>query len=727
MRFRFLVAVMVTACAPGRVEHQTSMVFGDVAIGQRRTLALQLTNRGAEPLSLTFEVTFDFSVEEAARTVKAEETSTILVHFSPTESVPRAGVLTLRSSLGISQISLTGRGTSPALSLPSRVTLGSVALVAGEISRPVTSTFMLRNTGTAGSFLRLQPPRVEGTELCVGTFVDSVCEPWVPPAAIDTTAVLEVPLSLLATNPGTRQWSVVFPSNGGEVVLEVVALVESFAPCVFSAPAEVLMYSSAVFLGLQITHGGPGTCLVREVTISSTPSGFLAFVDAQQLPQKLESGASITRLIAIGGLAPAQLTGAVRVLAAGTDPFEVPIRRPTGSQCLTVSPSSLDFGGVLRDCRSAIRNFQIYNGCSTPVTLDRVVVGSAAGEGPGGPNCPGNTPCPEFSLVTGVPSGTVLAAGSSLPVTFSVRYSPINSGPDTGAVLIVTGDGGGDSVVALQGRGDQHEISTDTYRQGTQPVIDVLVMVDASPSFVPRRARVRTNLLPLLNQFRSACYDVRWGVAAADGAADAGVQLIANDAGQRWTSSSDPLYLERALSAFDALPVGSEVESCVRPAAELMQDAGVRDGGLVVVCVTDALDQSATPAVALQTLQGQGSRWLMWNAITGLGSSTCAVEATDDGVHASLATATNGIHADICDPNWGVNLERFGTVGFCPRNDFFLTRRPSGPLEVRIEGRLVPDTDWTLDVINNSVVFLPGRAPAPGETLTISFRNACSP
>ena len=194
MRFRFLVAMIATACAPGRVEHQASMIFGDEAIGQTRTLALQLTNRGAEPLALTFEVTGDFSVEEAARTVEAEATSGIRVRFSPTELGPRTGVLTIRSSRGISQIPLAGRGTRPGLSLPSRVTLGPVALVTGEPSRPVTSTFMLRNTGTAGSFLRLQPPRVEGTELCVGTFVDSACAPWVPPAGIDTRAVLEVPL-----------------------------------------------------------------------------------------------------------------------------------------------------------------------------------------------------------------------------------------------------------------------------------------------------------------------------------------------------------------------------------------------------------------------------------------------------------------------------------------------------------------------------------------------------
>ncbi|MDP1826113.1 MAG: choice-of-anchor D domain-containing protein [Archangium sp.] len=728
LRSLVAVAVLATACGTGRLEHESSMVFGDQEIGRTRDLGLQLTNRGTAPLALTFEVSGDFSVEEASRPVGAGETSTLVVHFTPTELGLRTGTLTIRSPSATSEIALAGNGTRPALSLPSRVTLGPVTLVTGEPAQPVSSTFALRNTGTRGTSLRLEPPRVDGSELCVGAFVDSACVPWVPPATLDTRTVLDVPLSLLATAPGDRHWWVVFPSNGGEVVLEVVAQVESFEPCVFSAPLEVVVFTSQVAPFLQITHVGPGTCLVRELTISSAPAGFLTFGEAQPLPLKLASGGAITRWVALGELAPTPLVGVIRVVAAGTAPFEVPIRRAAGAQCLTISPGSLDFGVVPSGCSSSIRNFQIYNGCSTPVTLDRVELAAAAGEPAGGPNCPGPAPCPEFSLVTGFPSQTVLGPGSTVPATFSVRYSPINTGSDTGAVVVVVTGDGGDSVVGLQGRGDPLGISTATYRQGTQASVDILVMVDASPSFVPLRANVRTNLLPLLNQVTGPCYDVRWGVAAADGAQDAGVTLIANDAGQRWTSSRDPLFIERALSSFDALPVGSEVEACVRPASDLMQDAGVRDGGLFMgVCVTDALEQSVGSAAALQTLQGQGSGSLSWNTITGLAASTCAVEATDDGVHASLASAANGVHADLCNPTWGVSLERFGTVGWCPHDAFFLTSRPNGPLEIRIEGRLVPDTDWTLDVVNNAVVFFPGRAPAPGETLTISFREACPP
>jgi hypothetical protein len=128
-----------------------------------------------------------------------------------------------------------------------------------------------------------------------------------------------------------------------------------------------------------------------------------------------------------------------------------------------VVPTVQDFGTVPAECNSPTRDVLIYNQCAEPVVIDSVVIGSAAGEGPGGPNCPGSEPCPEFLLVSGVSAPTSIPPGSP-PLRFSVKYRPINYGPDTGAAVITTGDGV-EFVVALQGRGDMHARNTDTFRQ----------------------------------------------------------------------------------------------------------------------------------------------------------------------------------------------------------------------------------------------------------------------
>lgn len=710
MRFLPWAALVLMACGPSRVEHPTAMGFGDVRVGASRSVALVLTNSGPAATQLTFAVDGDFSLEETSRTSSAGETTTLLVKFSPTGVGARSGTLSINGA----QVALSGRGTGPRLSVPHEVVLAPIALLSGQPENVITSKILLRNTGTAGSLLHVSPAIHPRGELCVGTFVGEVCQPWSPPAEVDTQALVEVPLSVLASSTGARSWPVTFRSDDPihpEVTTEVRARVDSFEPCRFSAPAEV------VFQGARhevtIKHLGPAACLVRGVSLMPSE---LRLLDPGSFPIWLGSGASFTVSFEVLRGAPPTFYGTIQVTALGTAPFTVPLRREVpGSNCLTLSPSTLDFGVARQGCTVPPRTFHLYDTCAEPIVIDSIRVGSGAGEGPGGPSCPGPAPCPEFVLTSAPPDGTVLQPGSR-PVTFSVAYRPINYGPDTGAV-VVTVRGGLQYVVALQGRGDAAGRYVDTYRSDPVPVTDVLVMVDPSPSFVPRRASARASLLPLLTVLGNACHDTRWAFAAADGAPDAGVHLLANDAGAVWTRSTEPAFIERALSAFDSLPVGSEVEACIGPAADLMEDAGVRTGARFAgMCVTDALEQSPNPMAALQRIQALGTS--SWSAVAGVGS--CGVEAIDDGVHLSLATAGNGSREDICD--WAYVI---GGFPCSPRTHYFLTSRPDGAIEVRVDGQLA--NDWTWDPTNNAVQFTPGREPRPGTTVEISYGGSCSP
>lgn len=723
---------LLAACSSGQVEHDASMVFGDVELGQSRLVALVLTNHSSAPEALTFESpSEDFTVEEASRTLSANETSIVHVRFTPSDLGPRTGTLSIHGALGESEVTLSGRGTGPRFSTPTPLSLGLIALVTGQPAMPFTAKVVVRNVGTAGSALRLGAPRVDAAELCVGVFVGSTCHPWEPPTSLDTQALLEVPLAVLAATPGPRRWSVVFPSNDvlhPEVAVEVTALVESFEPCVFSAPAEVLVTSTSV---LRLTHLGPGTCLVKEVTLTSAPAGFLESVNEPRLPLRLETGASLVVSIALRPSAPLQLTGNVHVVAAGTPALDVFVRREASpAPCLTISPPVVDFGAVRQDCNSPNRSVQLYNSCASPLTVYAVELISAAGAPPGSVNCPGSAPCPEFFVAQGISPGTVLLPGSSTPAVLSFKYRPLDFGLDTGAVRITTLEAG-DWLISLQGLGDASAHQVDTFRQDSNPMIDVLVMVDPSPSFVPKRANVRANLAPMLRYVSNACFDARWAFAAADGAPGAAVRLLPNDAGASWTPSTDPSFVELALSAFDALPVGSELEACIGPASDLVQDAGLRAGSSFSgFCITDALEQSPNPTAALQALQSLRSpSQFSWSAITALASSSCGVEAADDGVHRSLVTAANGTQEDICLPSWWQSLVGLTSPVCGFRNTFYLTSRPASPLqlELRIDGRPVPATDWTLDSVNNAVIFASGRAPAAGETLVINYSVACVP
>ena len=223
MRFIDWVAVvgLFAACGGGRVQHDPSMQFGDVAIGESREVALLLSSSSAQ--TLTFEVLEgDFSVVESSRTFRGNETSTLRVRFTPTQLGTRTGTLKVSGN----EIALTGSGTGPQISAEHPVVLPQITFLANQLPTPTLKTISVRNTGTPGSQLVLRPPRVAGTELCVGTFVGSACERWVPPASLGTDELLEVPLSILPTEFGARSWVMVFPSNDPlqpEIAVEVIA------------------------------------------------------------------------------------------------------------------------------------------------------------------------------------------------------------------------------------------------------------------------------------------------------------------------------------------------------------------------------------------------------------------------------------------------------------------------------------------------------------------------
>lgn len=702
MRFIGWVAVvsLFAACGEGRVRHDATMQFGDVAIGESRAVALTLSSSSAR--TIAFEMLEgDFTVEETSRSFRVNETSTLLVRFTPTQLGTRIGTL----RVGGNEIALTGSGTGPQITAEHPVVLPPITFLANQIPQPTLTTISVRNTGTPGSQLVLRPPRVAGTELCVGTFVGSVCERWIPPARLGTDEVLEVPLAILPVELGARSWVMVFPSNDPlepEIAVEVIALVEVFEVCELDVPFSVVMRGAQMVL--PITHLGTRRCLVQDITVTSSPENFLQLIEPASLPLKLNAGETFNLEIGLRPGAPLILSGVVRIDALGGASRHILVQRErTGADCLEVAASEFDYGTLFSGC-GRTRNASVYNTCAEPMVIDSLQL----------------TGTTEFEIVQGIAPGTVVSPNAASPPTFAVTYAPTDVGSDLAHVRIGVRDAGFINVV-FTGLGEAPRTQVDTYRDDPPSVVDVLIMVDSSPSFVPRRAVVRENLKPLLRALNSGCIDARVGIAAADGAPDAGVQPLLNDAGVRWTSSGTPAFVQLVLSALDALPVGSEVEACVGPAADVMEDAGVRPGSLFSgLCITDALEQSPTPLASLQRIQSVRTSW---NVVSSFGAS-CSAESLDDGVHQSLIDASNGWRNEICDATWF----SIGTACFPPQSVYYLSNRPTGPVEVRVDGQLIPGTEWTLNAAGNSVSFSPGRARTRGQTIEISYVSLiCGP
>lgn len=418
----------------------------------------------------------------------------------------------------------------------------------------------------------------------------------------------------------------------------------------------------------------------------------------------LEPGDVITRVIRRLQPTPVAFSsGSLRLVFEGGE-RDIRLEPSTSTDsCVVALPSALDFGFVTAGCPSISRSVSLYNVCNTPVAVtDASVTG-------------------DFALTRFTPMQTVLVGGP--PADISVRIQPTALGPRTGILRI--GTTAGEQLVSLRANVDPSSRSVDVFRQGTEPQrIEALMVVDTSPSFAPQRAATRARLSNVLVSWTAICADLRVGFVAAEADADAGVQLALNDAGAAWTRSDAPDFEALVLSAFDALPPSSETEGCVGPAAAVLLDAGLPAGGNArVLCVSDALEQSPTPIASLSALRAHFGTF-QWDVVTGTSSSTCSVEAHDDDLtHSSLTSAANGQRVDVCS-SWSSNFV-VGGFGCGYRSVFYLTSPPRGEIEVRVDGQLVPTSDWTYASADNTVRF---TVPPPSNSLVeVSYDRPCSP
>lgn len=708
-----MVLLVMTGCGAAQLEHPATLDLGDVALFQSRTTTLQLVNHGPGAADLELQlVGADFSLDETSRATLAEgETRQVPVRFAPTELGPRAGLLSFRSGGSETTVELRGHGVGARLSAPREVALAPLAIVHGEPQPIVSVPVVVSNVGTVGSELHLEPPGVS-TEVCVGAF-DGVgrCTAWVPPARLLAGERVAVPVQVRPLSAGARSWTVTLLSDDPRTRAQVVtvrAIVEEFEPCVLEGPAQLLLDAAPV--SLTLTNRGAGLCLVRAAQLESSPPDAFTLASEPRFPVRLAVGGALTLRLAARVDAPRTATGTLHVVTDQGRVRDVALAfKPSALDCLVATPDPLDFGVIVDGCQSAPRTITLYDTCTTPLTLDAVSLVTA-----------------EFSIVSGVPAGTTLRPGAT-PAQLSVKYAPLDVGPDVATLAVEVRDGG-THLVTLMGRGDVAGTQVDRFDNAPLPVVDMLVMVDTSPSFAPRRSEVRANFVAWLANAHFECLDARWAFAPAEGAPDASVAFALNDAGSAWTSSQEPDFVARALSAFDALPDSSETEACIGPAAALMQGVATRDGGSFIgLCVTDALEQSPSPMAALSRLQARvaSPSQLSWSSATGLAASSCPVEAVDDGTHAALVQASNGARADVCAQWW----QSF-PVGFScgVRTRFFLTQRPSpGTVVVSVDGVPLPATAWTFDATDNAIVFNAGQVPRPGTSVAVQYLPTCAP
>lgn len=689
VRLQLLLVLMLTGCAR-ELALPAVLDFGDTWRGATEVRTFTLMNPGARRSFVFVASPNDFTVQPSEVTLDPNQRVEVTVSFAPRRLGPQSGWLSLGDA-GPSVL-LRGGATGPLLQTPAALVLPTAALVDGA-TEVVSGTLVLRNMGTTGSSLTLSKLAVTGPGLCVGVVRDGACEPATLPV-VKTGVPLSLPVTLQVSDATSHPWGIAFDTDDFEhphVDLSVRVAVEQVSPCQWLGPST---HRLADPRALTFTHAGTAPCLLRELAIVGAARDAIE-VRGPSLPRRVGAGESFSVSLVERGFA---IAPKLELRAAGTAPFVVTL---DATSCLSMQPAALDFGTLTASCTAAPRIVQLINTCAR-----EIAVSSAEVRAP-------------FVLTSDASLVTIAPAGS---LSLFVRFAPTEAGAFSEPLTLVTDSG--TVVVAVQGRAEASPQRRDVFRDDPPSVGDVLVLVDSSPSFVPKRPEVRANLEALLLMHENQCLDQRWALAPADRAS--GVQLSRTDAGTTWVSTLQPQFVARLLSAFDSLPIGSEDEACVEPAVNLLTDAGVRPQGVMsALCITDAPE---APGAFARFADFEGLRppgFTRWNVVGPLARSTCAVEASDDGVHAALVNRSGGGLADICDANWATMFGPVTHQGACGRSRYYLTSVPSGPITVLIDGTTVPSAGWWFDPATNSVGLQPWVAPPPGGTVEVVYQSAC--
>ncbi len=736
--------------------------------------------------------------------------------FKPTLLGPRNGRLDFATNL-IKQPSgiaaLKGYGGGPDIDVkPSTLNFGRVAFFAGaNPAAYVNRKMTIQNVGTkptpadpkanlllgaGGTGVVYWDVRVKAgvvgntaqlSELCVGEIINGACTNRPSAASYDPTfgieangikALLDVPVRVTPVDAmagGLKEWEVVIHTNDPDepdFVVTIHAESVVLPPCDYEVTPLTLNFGLVTppdykDLSFNIKNKGQNAgdlCLISNLDIKAGSDVIFSLPAGPLVDKELQPGATLTVAARAWpqGVVPVSVTNVTGTVTFSiSNPTKpegnISLNAAIAASCLTISPHDLNFGTVQKDCSSATRTFTIYNTCQTPVKVESFSMVSPAGEKAGSTNCPGTTDCPEFIAVNtaGIAPTTSILPGAT-PVTFSMKYHPINYGPDTGAFLLKVTQNAQvvDYIVTLTGNGDTMGLNTDTFKQDTKPKADILLVIDNSCSMSDKQMSLSVNFGGFIKYAISAQVDYQIGVTTTDMGVEGG-RIVGDASNPKVLRPTTPDVENKFKQKVNLGINGSGTEENLGPAVAGLtapiitaENAGLlrTDAVLAVVVITDADDQSVQPVsfYVNQLLNIKGSQRASQFSFNAVGPylpsppSGCSYDGAGGAPRMLAAvTATAGVKEEICTPDWSKALEQIGKNAFGYRTNFFLTASADltagKTIVVKIDGIQLDPVDirgaqvWTFDSTNNSVNFEPLFVPEPGKTLTITYFVACIP
>lgn len=790
----------------------TPLVFGHVSPGTEKVLEVMFTNLSnlAIPVTeLTSLAPGDFYVVpapggDATRLVVpgGGVPTKLKIACNPATLGNRDSSLTFKTplrSLMMGGLPLKCTGGGPRIRVTPSLSFGRVAYFAGS-TNSVARRINVQNVGTSTATPDLTANLFLGQVLADGTpgqlplfelnphantapgeFVVSLGSPYDPAVGLPPVAgrnFVDLAVTLTAQGLGMKEAELIIHSNDPtqpDVSITITANAVNLPPCDISVSPGMANFGlvtppNTKDLPITITNrltGPNDVCLITGLDLAPGSATAYSIIGGPLVEKELQPAQTLTVVVRVAppGPVPTQLitlTGELTFnVADPTTPRRgVQLRTSVGPACVAITPDPLDFGTVKVGCNSPTRSVNVYNVCSTPVTINGFSVPSAGGLLPGATGCPGTAPCPEFFLVSAppVPTGGLTLAPGAAPMQVQLKYLPLDIGSDTGALSIDVVQSGQSLsyLLGLQGSADNTGLQTDTFRQSLTPKADILLVVDDSGSMADKQMSLASNFASFIQYANATNTDYQIGVITTTEEDAPCPPLIpcVPGAGKLVRKNGVGPILTRATpnlpSAFSTLvnvgTDGSGTETGLSTAVMALtpprianENAGFLrfDANLAIVVISDAGDQSVQPVSYYQDrlVNVKGFSRLSMFTFSNIGPylpmapANCTYDGGGDpNRYLAVVNFTSGVSDEICSASWATTLQNLGRTAFGYRTQFFLNNTPdlsAQPLDVQINGVAVPPAGWTYDAAANAIVFTALTTPAPGQTLTVTYATVC--
>ncbi|MBK6686852.1 MAG: hypothetical protein IPG45_20465 [Deltaproteobacteria bacterium] len=263
--------------------------------------------------------------------------------------------------------------------------------------------------------------------------------------------------------------------------------------------------------------------------------------------------------------------------------------------------------------------------------------------------------------------------------------------------------------------------------------LDVLVVIDNSPSLIDQLADLETNLVALHDRLYQQPIDFHLGVITTHGLPGALGHLRRDPHFIQRSTPEGPLrWLEAINVATATIGVNQSFDAtsaALSPTLLGTSNIGFlrEDTALLVIYVADNDDDSdllAEPLAQQLTRLKADPASVLVNAIVGVGpGSACATPGTR---YAELANRTGGVVQDICSPDWSAAFEVLPQLS--PTLQYSLSTRwevaPSSLIVASGVQRL-SSSDYVFDPAKQSLMFDPAHRPPVGSWISASYQATC--